>query len=328
MKDEYFSRLSYKSLALNNAVIAYFEHLTYFHMRSYPADQSINIRVGNGDSAKTFLVNKRAICKFSGYCQRRCTSGWQDEIDLEQDDPVVFDLFFQWTQCPVPPISYDPDGESKEPWLSNSAAAWILAKKLQTMEQFKKYALAQFIQGCALLVFGPWELIEREAPPKSPLRRFSDHWIAWNSRLSGPGPNEFSGLHAAHRAGLVPKMARDPRIYDIEHWYSGCGDDMSPGCAHDPITRQEKIDEANRPPLAPLAEWGHSFEAQRTGLPLAPGDAIANLFRTGNVRTTSNPSPPMINVAVTSTKTYSLAQETFAKACVWLFSGVSFPAQP
>jgi len=111
-------------------------------------------------------------------------------------------------------------------------------------------------------------MIEREAPPKSPLRRFSDHWVAWNCRLAGPGVNEFTGLLAARRAPFVPEKARDPRIYDIEHWYSSCGDDMHPGCTHDPITRQEKIDEANRPPPAVPVEWGCSFEAQRTGFPL------------------------------------------------------------
>ncbi|KAH0561970.1 hypothetical protein GP486_003321 [Trichoglossum hirsutum] len=232
------------------------------------------------------------ICKSSSYFRRRCTSGSRDIIDLDEDDPVVFDLFLKWLRNPDPPITYNPDGQSQEPWLSNSAAAWILGKKLRTTEGFKKYALSQFIQNCALAAFGPWDTIEREAPPGSPLRRFSDHWVAWNCRLSGSGANEFTGLHAALRAPLVPENTRDPRIYDIEHWYSSCGDGMHPGCIHDPITRQENIDEANRPPPEPLVEWGRSFELQRTGLPPASDHVSPNINISHALNTPAAPASP------------------------------------
>jgi hypothetical protein len=170
-------------------------------------------------------------------------------------------MFLEWIKNPESPISYSPDGYSEEPWLSNAAAAWVLAKKLHAVE-FEEYALSQFIQNCALPAFGPWKYIETMAPPGSSICRFSDHWVAWNYHLAGSGRNEFSDLKGKSRAVQVTEKTRDPRIYDIDHWYLTCGNDINPSCSHDPIARQEKLQQDNHRPDPP-PEWGSSFELQR-----------------------------------------------------------------
>lgn len=170
-------------------------------------------------------------------------------------------MFLEWIKSPESPISYKPDQHSEEPWLSNAAAAWVLAKKLHAAE-FEEYALSQFIQNCALAAFGPWGYIETMAPPGSSIRRFSDHWVGWNCHLAGSGRNEFSDLEGKWRAALVTEKTRDPRIYDIEHWYSICGNDINPSCSHDPIARQANLQQNNQR-REPPREWGRSFEIQR-----------------------------------------------------------------
>ena len=224
-------------------------------------EESIDIRVGTGNYAKVFHINKNLICNSSEYFADVCSSNSSDGIDLAEDDPVVFDLFFQWVRRPESPIPYIPDRYSEEPWRSSAAAAWVLARKLQAAD-FQKYALSQFIQNCASAAFRPWEYIEGEAPLRSPIRRFSDHWVAWNFHPAGPGTNEFSGLQAARQARLVTEKTRDPRTYDIEHWYSSCGDDMEPSCSHDIIAQQANLQQTNHGE-EPQLEWGHSLETQR-----------------------------------------------------------------
>lgn len=173
---------------------------------------------------------------------------------------MVFDLFFQWAHGKN---IHNDSKHTEEPWLSNAAAAWVLAKKLRA-PAFEKYALVAFIHNCALAAFGPWEYIEKEAPPGSSIRRFSDHWVAWNAHMSGSRPNEFAGLQAVRRTRLVTEKTRDPRIYDIEHWYSRCGDGLNPGCSHDPDARRAELHQRNQKVVLPR-ESGRSFETKRQG---------------------------------------------------------------
>lgn len=173
---------------------------------------------------------------------------------------MVFDLFFRWAD-------QDTDCYSQhleEPWLSNAAAAWVLGRKFR-VACFEEQALEAFIHNCALLAFGLWEYIERKTPPGSSIRRFSDHWVAWNAHMSGPRPNEFSGLQAVRQTRLVTEKTRGPRIYDVEHWYSSCGDYLNPGCYHDPNARKAQLHQRDQI-VVPQCEWGRSFEAQRRGL--------------------------------------------------------------
>ena len=230
---------------------------------NFEDQESVEIQVGSEENLKIFIVNKTLLREASNYFRRRFAleSKYEEEpIILNGFEPLIFEIFLQWISNPAPRITYDPDRLPQEPWLSNAATAWLLGKKLQCSDEFDKYALSQFIQNCAFMTFGPWELIEKEATTGS-LSRFSDHWVAWNYRLAGPGRNEYSGLRAARATLTAP--VRDPRTFDIEHWYSDCGKYMRPRCLHDPITRLEKLEEAKRPKPIPPAEWGRSTELRR-----------------------------------------------------------------
>lgn len=241
-------------------LIAYFRNRISIPKESVETRESVEVQVGSEESIKIFIINKTLLCSASEYCRRRFApeSKYKEEaIKLNGFKPLIFEIFLQWISNPAPGIAYDPDGLPQEPWLSNAAPTWLLGKKLQCSDDFDRYALSQFIQNCAFMAFGPWELIEKEATEGS-LCRFSDHWVAWNHRLAGPEPNEYSGLRAARTALTAP--VRDPRTYDIEHWYSECGKSMRPRCLHDPITRLEKSEEAKRPKPIPPAEWGRSTE--------------------------------------------------------------------
>lgn len=249
--------------------MAYFGNRTPIPEEKIETQESVEVQVGSGKGLKIFIVNKSLLCSASAYCRIRLAP----ELKIKEQaiilngfgfeplifEPLIFEIFLQWISNPAPRIAYDPDGLPQEPWLSNAATAWLLGRKLECSDDFDKYALSQFIQNCAFMLFGPWELIEKQAT-KGSLCRFSDHWVAWNYQFAGPEPNEYSGL----RATRVPtKPISDPRIYDIEHWYSECGKYMRPKCLHDPITRMEKSEEANRPKPFPPAHWGHYTEFKR-----------------------------------------------------------------
>lgn len=224
------------------------------------ARECVEVQVGAEENLEIFIINKSLLSEASGYCRSRFALGprhQNEPIIINNFDPLIFDIFLQWISSPAPRVAYDPDSLPQEPWLSHAAKTWLLGKRLQCSDHFDKYALSQFIQHCAFMAFGPWEMIEKEAS-KGSLSYFSDHWVAWNYNLAGPGVNEYSGL----RATSLSVPARDPRTFDIEHWYSECGKYMRPRCLHDPITRLEKSEEAKRKPFPP-AHWGRSAELQR-----------------------------------------------------------------
>ena len=168
----------------------------------------------------------------------------------------------------------------EEPWISHAAAAWVLARNIEAVD-FEKYALYQFIQSCAFAPIGPWEYLEKRAPSPSPIHRFCNHWVAWNHYLAGQGTTEYSGLKAVALVTQITAKTVDPRVYDIQHWYSYCSDDFNPTCAHDPSVREANLQKpkpAKKPPAE--KEWGRSFEEARQG----------------RVRTTASP-PPSIRAA-------------------------------
>jgi hypothetical protein len=70
--------------------------------------------------------------------------------------------------------------------------------------------MSQFMQNCALAARGHRRSIEEKSPAQSPLLRFSDHWVAWNASLSGPGVNEHTGLDAAKLADQVKGFTKHP----------------------------------------------------------------------------------------------------------------------
>ena len=230
----------------------------------------------------TFYCKAGDICQNSEYLKKLFVSKKRSPIDLPDYDPLPFYLFFQWAHHPADPITFAYDQYSEEPWLSNATSAWVLADRLQA-SKFERYALSQFIQNCALMPVGPWEFIERETDIGSSIRRFSNHWVAWNCYLFGPGENEFSKLQAAVLVkALISDDTRDPRTFDLEHWYSDCGDDISAACNHDPLVRQKALEEGDRV-NADVPTWGRSFEESRqppitsTGTgPLRPSPGLTN----------------------------------------------------
>ena len=219
--------------------------------------------MGREDDYKTFFFDERLVCNSSKHLKERCLSNNEISIiHFTDQEPIAFYVYFLWVQSEKrKPIIYTPAKYSDEPWLSGGVSAWLLARQLDAPD-FEKYALSQFIQNCAAMVYGPWDRIEREVSIISPLRRFSDHWVAWNHYLAGRGRGtEYSRLHAAtDLAPFVTDDTRDPRIYDLEHWYEDCGDNLNPRCCHDPILRKEALEEEERLVNTDVPEWGDTFE--------------------------------------------------------------------
>ena len=177
---------------------------------------------------------------------------------------MTFQLFLDFCQQPKEPVKYRPGQYSTGPWASDSAAAWILAVEVRA-RRFEKYALSQFVQNCAVMAKGPWEYIEECAASGSSLRRFSRHWIAWNTSFANWWTHEYVGLEGADLARAVTPETRDPRIFDIDHWDKDCGDDLNALCEHDPIRRQQKEERDARKLRPPPAEWGAEQERRAQG---------------------------------------------------------------
>ncbi|KAH6678224.1 hypothetical protein B0J14DRAFT_582208 [Halenospora varia] len=222
----------------------------------------IEIRAGNGNNVKVFHSSKVLLCRASALFTDALRDISSDHLDLPNADPTSVELFINWINTPSEPITYESERYTAEPWPSKAASTWVFAKNIKAKD-FERYALSQFIQNCSSLAFGPWEYIEREVKLKRPLRRFSDHWIAWNFYLAGEGDNEFTGLDAAGLGCFVTDKTRDPRTYDIEHWYHRCGDKFTTDCLHHPIARREKLERDKIEEEEPVEEWGRSFELQR-----------------------------------------------------------------
>jgi hypothetical protein len=174
-------------------------------------------------------------------------------------------MFAKWIIDQEKPATYDPtQNVASEPWTSNAACAWVLGMKLQAAE-FQRFVLSKFIQTCALAIEGPWAYIESHTPVGSPLRRFSDHWVAWNCSLAGRGNNEYSALEGSKRAHLVTKDTRDPRTFDIQHWYMSCSTQLDPSCEHDSLTRLINDEKARNKAASSvkLPETGRFLENRR-----------------------------------------------------------------
>lgn len=75
--------------------------------------------------------------------------------------------------------------------------------------------------------------------------------------------HEYKGLRAAKRyAKLIGPDTRDPRVYELEHWYSECGRNVNAQCEHDPLAKKRKKEIEERRRQAPPAIWGAEEEAR------------------------------------------------------------------
>lgn len=236
----------------------------------------IIIRVGTGNNQQVFHLESILLCEYSAFIRsylHSLTPSQPNDVDLPDEDPTAVEMFVEWTKRPKPPIIYAAGQYSDEPWISNAASAWFLGHRLDAA-LFQEYALSQFIQNCALAVRGPWRLIEEKAPAESPLLRFSKHWVAWNSSLSGPGLNEYTGTKAAKYADQIRPSTRDPRIMDFNHWYFDCGNDINAKCAHDPIFRANQQEKERLRKRTPPPVVGVEYELEKTRTISSPKRAV------------------------------------------------------
>lgn len=106
---------------------------------------------------------------------------------------------------------------------------------------FMHYALSQFVLNCALADLETWRMIEKEAIKGTDLRKFSDHWVAWNASL---GQSELFKLEASSLAHKITPDTRDPRTYNLDHWHMRCGADLGATCEHNVSVRHRMHEKA------------------------------------------------------------------------------------
>lgn len=230
---------------------------TIFHDAT-ASETNVAVQVGSGAAIKIFTLDAELFYNNTAYTPDSHTSKAEGSLKLPQHNAAVFELFVNWIKNQEKPIPYMPNEFSPEPWLSLSAHACILGQKLQA-HQFEAYALSQFITNCGLAELSTWEFIEKEALPESTIRLFSDHWIAWNCYILGTENSEYDDLRASGLSVFVTEDTRDPRIYELDHWYSTCGQHLDPDCSHDPIFKINQQEEANRV-KKPVSDWGRDLE--------------------------------------------------------------------
>lgn len=186
-----------------------------------------------------------------------------------------------------------------EPWLSNTAKAWVLSRKLEAPE-YEEFCLRMFINNCALAPLGPWQYVQDKTPPDSPIRRFSNHYIAWKVSILRGRPSEFDGLEAAALAAQASGDIKDPRQYDCVHWYSPCGDQVDAACEHNPKSMKEKKRQRPSTPIVPpasvpTAERGISLEVppsrwgSQSARPLSSRPSSSRQNRHGRISYESRP---------------------------------------
>lgn len=230
--------------------------------------------VHDNNSSKTFRLDKQKAFSASPYLSRLGRRAPNHLITLHNVQPIVFGLFDFWLrrrQSNRWSIGPNLEAYQEEPWLSNTAAAYVLAQRLES-KNFSRFCFEKFIQNCALAPFGPWHYIEDQLQPDTPLRRFSNHWVVWNASILRESDHEYLGLKALESLSMVDEYTGDPRNIDPEHWYTaGCGDSIAPRCFHNPRHRQVCIEERTRLERPLPDEWGHSEEQtyhQLGGIPV------------------------------------------------------------
>ena len=204
-------------------------------------EDPITLRCDDPDT-ESFQLDRQQVRSASRYLSRVLAQKRPRTIVIRKTRHEALEIFCRWVQDPEAFDSASEDVYMQEPWLSNAAAAWILGQGILA-ESFQRFCLRIFINNCALAPFGPWKVIEEHANDNSPLMRFSNHWIAWIFSTVQGVPQEFEGLRAVSRAKQLTRHIEDPRMFDQDHWYSTCGDQISPHCPHHPKAKERRADE-------------------------------------------------------------------------------------
>ena len=203
--------------------------------------------MGRRRRARRWKIHKALICEYSEYFSRACNTyagvsfreGSTNVFDLEQDDSFAFQLFVDWLylhtrrKAPTNFDLYHKPNSNSTGWVTAAERAWILGDKLQAVE-FTQYALGKVIQYAELLDIHCMERIYETALPDSALRLFCSEWVSWwvdrnRSRHLWESTRNRE-LQRDRRRGLRERP-RDPRRFEVLHWYSPCGKLGTP-CQH------------------------------------------------------------------------------------------------
>ncbi|RDI87048.1 hypothetical protein Vi05172_g2963 [Venturia inaequalis] len=228
--------------------------------KSLHADKElVDITLITDKGGETFSAPRGSLVKQSSFFDE-VLSNTEPKSECEiRCHPLVFGQFIDWVNNPRHPIRYKASAYSDEFWIEHAASAWFLSVELQAAS-FERYALSQFIQNCSMALFGPWDFIEKNALAGSSLRKFSEYWVAWNSRLAGKGRSEYAGLKATESVILTTDQTKDPRNYSLEHWFSPCGRSFDACSVHDASIQGKKKDVKERRIHRPSVEWGADLE--------------------------------------------------------------------
>ncbi|PTD07353.1 hypothetical protein FCULG_00007135 [Fusarium culmorum] len=227
-------------------------------------ENPVTLRCSDSED-KSCQLERRQACSVSLYQARVFTIPSATEAVICDTKYEVVGLFCDWAKSPTTVINPNNKYLMKEPWLSNTEAAWILGVRLESRD-FEKFCMSAFIKNCAFSLFGPWKEIETYARDGSPLARFSNHWIACNVSLLEHVPLEYARLKAVELAKSVTQYTGDLRDLDKGHWYSSCGDQIGLLCKHHPIAKQQTVDETqqeNQPQSRPAFSHRSSHQSTR-----------------------------------------------------------------
>lgn len=218
------------------------------------------IELPGGQGGSSFTVDRNQASAVSGYFARLFAFKEKHEHDISGLDIETFRLFHSWLKDRELPPDPEDDVYQTEPWLSSTAHAWVLSRILEAPE-FEHFCLRTFIKNCALAPFGPWGYVQDNTPPDSPIRRFSNHWIAWNVGILKRETTEFDGLEAKALASQADGYTGNPRLYKLAHWYSPCAARVNAACDHNPKIKEER--EHLRPPTAKPPAFSMTTYAER-----------------------------------------------------------------
>jgi hypothetical protein len=173
----------------------------------------------------------------------------------------VQSLYISWSQTRPSPEPFDPEKPPVREWREHAAEAWVEANK-NNLADYERYCLAQFIQCSAVYDADQFRYVDENCQPRSPLRRFTKYWVAWNQHLTGSKTTKWAGLPAAWSSIWMLRTSEDPRPFDLQHWYESCGDEFAPRCEHVPSVREASREKAARPAKPEVVVRGRSLEIQ------------------------------------------------------------------